>query len=105
METVLSDRMGDKVKFLREAQAAGYAVVFLWIRLSDPELCAARVAQRVARGGHDVPAEKLEARFARTVHNAVQALAFADIGAIIDNSSLDAPFHLIEWWEHGQRIK
>lgn len=32
METAFSDPGGDKVQFLRDAQAAGYGVVFLWIR-------------------------------------------------------------------------
>ena len=64
--------------------------------LSDSQLSAARVAQRVTHGGHDVSAEKLEARFERTGRNARQALAFVDVAAVIDNSSVDAPFRLVE---------
>lgn len=104
METVFSDPAGDKVQFLRDAQAAGYAVMLLWICLSGAQLSAARVAQRVAHGGHAVPTEKLEARFERTQRNANQALAFVDVAAVIDNSSVDAPFRLVQWWERGQCI-
>jgi len=101
METVFSDPAGDKVQFLRAAQGAGNSVVFLWMRLSDAQLSAARVSQRVARGGHDVPPEKLEVRFERTRRNAAGALTFVDVAAVIDNSSVDAPFQLLEWWERG----
>lgn len=105
METVFSDPAGDKVRFLRATQAAGYTVALFLIRLSDPQLSIARVAQRVARGGHDVPDEKLTARFERTRRNAAEALTFVDLAAVIDNSSFDAPFRLLEWWEGGQCVR
>lgn len=54
METVFSDPVGDKVQFLKDAQSAGYTVIGVFITLSDPALSAARVAQRVGRGSHDV---------------------------------------------------
>ena len=104
METVFSDPGGQKLQFLRAARASGYCVVFLWIRLSDAQLSAARVSQRVARGGHDVPQDKLAARFERTRRNAAEALGFVDIAAVIDNSSVDAPYRLEEWWEGGRRL-
>ena len=55
METVFSDPAGAKIAFLKRAQAAGYAVLLVFIGLDSPELSAARVAQRVEEGGHDIP--------------------------------------------------
>ena len=101
METVFSDPVGDKVQFLKDAQRAGYTVIGLFITLSDPALSIARVAQRVARRGHDVPDDKLKARFERTARNVQAALQFVDVGLLIDNSSTETPYRLQELWEHG----
>jgi predicted ABC-type ATPase len=101
METVFSDTAGSKLQFLREAQARGYTVVFLYFRLANAALSTARVMQRVARGGHDVPDEKLAARFVRTLKNAATALTFVDLGLVIDNSSAREPYRVVERWEAG----
>jgi predicted ABC-type ATPase len=102
METVFSDPVGDKVQFLKDAQAEGYTVIGVFIRLSDPALSLARVVQRLARGGHDVPDDKLESRFARTAQNIQAALRFVDVGLVLDNSSAEAPYRLVELWERGE---
>jgi predicted ABC-type ATPase len=101
METVFSDPAGDKVQFLKDAQTAGYAVIGIFITLSDPALSLARVVQRVGRGGHDVPDDKLQSRFERTARNIQAALQFVDVGLLIDNSSAKAPYRLVELWVHG----
>ena len=105
METVFSDPAGDKLHFLRDAQHAGYVLVLLFFRLSDPMLSSARVLQRVARGGHDVPDDKIVSRFERTRSNAAVALGFVDVGWVIDNSSAQAPYRLVERWERGLCIE
>jgi predicted ABC-type ATPase len=102
METVFSDPVGDKVQFLKDAQTAGYSVIGLFITLSDPALSIARVTQRVGRGGHDVPDDKLQTRFARTAQNIQAALKFVDVGLLIDNSSAETPYRLLEVWECGE---
>jgi predicted ABC-type ATPase len=102
METVFSDPVGDKVQFLKEAQSAGYCVIGVFITLSDPALSIARVAQRVDRGGHDVPDEKLQSRFERTARNIQAALRFVDVGLLIDNSSAETPYRLLQLWERGE---
>jgi predicted ABC-type ATPase len=102
METVFSDPVGDKVQFLQDAQTEGYAVIGVFITLSDPTLSIARVSQRVYRGGHDVPDNKLESRFARTAQNIRAALQVVDIGLVIDNSSVETPYRLVELREHRE---
>ncbi len=103
METVFSDPEGQKLRFLRDAQQAGYTVVFLSFRLASPALSVARVMQRLVRGGHDVPDEKLVTRFERTLRNTASALQFVDLGLVIDNSSTREPYRLVERWERGIR--
>ena len=60
-ETTLSSR--SFAPWLTDLKASGYAVhiVFLW--LSSAELALERVAERVALGGHDVPAVTVRAGF------------------------------------------
>jgi predicted ABC-type ATPase len=105
METVLSDTQRSKLGFFREAQAAGYQLLFIWIRLDSAALSQARVRQRALRGGHSVPDEKLVARFPRTRANAIEALKLADFGLVLDNSSADDPYRIVESWHAGRCIK
>lgn len=98
METVLSDTQGAKLAFFARAQAAGCFLIFIDIRLDDVQTSNARVWQRVLNGGHDVPDEKLHARFARTRQNASKALAMADAGLVFNNSDTESPFRLVEIW-------
>jgi predicted ABC-type ATPase len=101
METVLSDAQGAKLDFLKAAQLEGFFLIFIHITLADVEISIARVAQRVLNGGHDVPDEKLLARFPRTQVNAAKALAMADAGFVFDNSDPQCPYRLVETWERG----
>lgn len=57
------------VPFLQDAQAAGYLVHLAFISLINPELAKARVALRVRRGGHDIPAGDIERRYWRGLRN------------------------------------
>jgi predicted ABC-type ATPase len=58
-ETVLSDPVGAKISFLKDAELQGYNVVLCFIGISGPDVSEQRVAMRVAQGGHDVPSDKL----------------------------------------------
>ena len=62
-ETVFSDPVGAKLAFLKDTIEEGYSVVLCFIGISSPEISEERVAMRVSQGGHDVPSEKLAARF------------------------------------------
>lgn len=59
-ETTLSG--GYQKKFLRMAHDAGYTVIFSYVTLASPEQNVARVQQRVALGGHDVPEDVIRRR-------------------------------------------
>lgn len=100
-ETVLSDPVGEKVAFLRDAAAAGYNVVFCFIGLHGPELSEERVAMRVLQGGHDVPSEKLHARFPRTLQNLELAVSLLPHVHVFDNSDLAHPFRRMAVFQNG----
>ena len=101
-ETVLSDPVGAKVDFLAEAAAAEFDVQLIYIGIADAQLSAARVAARVRAGGHDVPLEKILARYARTLENLARAIARLPQVTLYDNSSFDEPFQFIAEFRSGE---
>jgi predicted ABC-type ATPase len=102
METVFSDPAGARLGFLRDARARGYRVAFVYIGLASVALSQARVIQRVAQGGHDVPDDRIRKRLRRSLANAKQALRFVDAAWILDNSDADHPFRLIATTRAGR---
>ncbi len=84
-ETTLAGRT--HAPFLREAQAAGYAVHLAYLWLSSVELAASRVAVRVRRGGHDVPRADIERRYWRGLRNCFDLYSpLANTWVLCDNS-------------------
>lgn len=83
-ETVLS--VPDKVEFIQRAKDAGFFVRFFFIATDTPYINVARIAQRVVEGGHTVPADKIVARYFRSIANGVEAARLADRGYFFDNS-------------------
>ena len=101
-ETVLSDPVGAKVALLKEAQASGYDVTLIFIGLANAELSARRVMARVQAGGHDVPRDKIIARYGRTLLNLERAIGLLPQVIIYDNSSADEPYRFLAEFRHGQ---
>ncbi len=103
-ETVLSDPVGDKVDMLAQYRDLGYTVVLFFIRIDDVNESMGRVAMRVARGGHDVPDEKLQSRFERTKANLGRAIDRLPHVVVYDNSDLSQPYQLVDIYKHGDRV-
>ena len=103
-ETVLSDTVGDKINFLRQAAKTGYDVTLVFIGLDSPESSIQRVGMRVAQGGHDVPEEKLQDRFERTLANLALALASLPKVVVFDNSDLRTPYEKLAAYHDGRAI-
>lgn len=83
-ETVFS--APDKVDFLARAKLQGYFVRVFFIGTRDPRINAARIADRVMRGGHSVPIEKIISRYAKSMANLAAAIQLADRVYVYDNS-------------------
>jgi len=83
-ETVMSHP--SKVEFFAEAAAMGFDTILYFVATSDPELNVLRVAQRVAMGGHDVPADRIVSRYHRTMAALPAALKVASRAFLFDNS-------------------
>jgi predicted ABC-type ATPase len=104
-ETVFSDPVGDKLKFLKEAVESGYAVALCFIGISGPEVSDERVSMRVSQGGHDVPSEKLVSRFPRTLANLRQAIRELPYVLVFDNDDLRTPYRQVALFENGRPVK
>jgi predicted ABC-type ATPase len=100
-ETVFSDPYGHKLDMLRAAVEAGYDVTLLYIGLTSARLSALRVDQRVLRGGHDVPRDRIASRYTRSLANLNQAIAFVPSVKLYDNSSADDPFQHVATFHDG----
>jgi len=66
-ETTLATR--SYVSLIKSAQEAGYKVTLLFIWLDSPEAAARRVADRVRKGGHNIPGNVIERRYYRGIYN------------------------------------
>jgi predicted ABC-type ATPase len=103
-ETVFSDPVGDKVRFLQDAARVGYTVVLCFIGLDSADTSEQRVAMRVLQGGHDVPADKLAARFDRTLVNLQRAIQGLPFVHVFDNSDLRHPFRKVAEFKDGRVV-
>ena len=103
-ETVFSDPVGDRLSFPEQAADAGYTVVLCFIGISSAEVSDQRVAMRVSQGGHDVPAEKLEARYPRVLANLSLAIRSLPHVLVYDNEDLRRPYRLAAAFENGKPV-
>lgn len=85
-ETTLSGR--SYIRVLEEIKQSGYQVdlFFLWVRSVD--LALARIADRVRRGGHDIPPGTVRRRFDRGLNNFFEIYKpLVDSWFLFDNSA------------------
>ncbi|PKM04700.1 MAG: hypothetical protein CVV16_04075 [Gammaproteobacteria bacterium HGW-Gammaproteobacteria-6] len=99
-ETVFSHP--SKIDFVAEAKARGYEVILVFVHLDNSMLNKARVSQRVAEGGHNVPEDKIETRLPRTLDNVKVAMALADQVHVLDNSRSDQPLRRMARIHNGR---
>ena len=99
-ETVFSHP--SKLNIIADAKARGYIVIVMHVGVDDPDLSVARVRGRTEEGGHDVPEEKIRARYDRGQPLIRQAVLRADRGMVFDNSKLNEPPRLVLAFASGR---
>lgn len=67
IETTLATK--SYVNLIQRAQAKGYSVKLLFLWLNSPELAMERVAERVAKGGHNIPKTIIKRRYIAGIKN------------------------------------
>jgi len=103
-ETVFSDPVGAKLQFLKDAETNGYTVLLIFIGIDGPETSEERVAMRVSKGGHDVPANKIAQRYGRTMKNLQKALIELSNIRVYDNSDLNRSYRLVASRDEGKNV-
>lgn len=87
-ETTLSAR--SFVPFLEESKLRGYTIRLIYFWLRSPELAIARVARRVASGGHAIPESDIRRRYDRSRRNLINLyLPLCDTWMVYDNSDYE----------------
>ena len=83
-ETVLSGP--DKIDFILKAKNLGYFIRIFFVCTDSPTINAARIANRVIQGGHDVPIPKIISRYSKSIANCAILSALVDRLYVYDNS-------------------
>jgi len=86
-ETVFSHP--SKLDEIRFAKENGYRVYLYFIATKNPLLNLERIGGRTAKGGHAVPAEKINDRYFRSLSNAHGAAQLCDKAFFFDNTVTD----------------
>lgn len=84
-ETVCSHP--SKIAEIKNAKKLGYKIYLYFISVTDPFINLERVKLRVKCGGHDVPKEKIQTRYFRTMENLYRVFLLADRAFLFDNST------------------
>ena len=92
-ETVLS--ADDKIDFIERAKEAGFFIRLFFVCTKSPAINASRIAQRVMKGGHDVPITKIISRYQKSILNCKYIATKVDRTYLYDNSIDDAEQQLL----------
>jgi len=57
------------LKYFKMFKEKGYKINIFFLWIPDPRLAIARIKDRVAQGGHDVPVKDIKRRFNRSIEN------------------------------------
>lgn len=101
-ETVFSHP--SKLDLLDVARASGFTVIVMHVGVDTPDLSVARVGTRVEEGGHNVPEDKIRARYTRSAPFIRAAVLKADRGMVFDNSKLNQPPTHCLTFENGRLV-
>ena len=83
-ETVFSHH--SKIQALAKAKEAGFRTYLYFVCADDAGINTARVSERYAQGGHNVPAEKIVSRYSRSLENMSMAIPYLSRAFFFDNS-------------------
>lgn len=98
-ETTLSGARTERT--IRRAKERGYTIRLYYIGLDTMEESLGRIANRVAKGGHDIPKEDVERRFQSRFADVLRILPYCDEARFFDN---DNGFVEVAEYRNGELI-
>lgn len=96
-ETTLSG--GYTRKLARRAKDAGYYIRLYYVGLDTAQESIQRIANRVRKGGHNIPTHDVEARFSRRFSDVEKVLPYCDEARFFDNEN---GFVLVAEYRNGE---
>lgn len=85
-ETTLSGQT--YISFFKEAKKRGYEIHLFFLWIPSVKLAIARIKDRVAKGGHNIPNPDVRRRFSRSINNFfILYLPLVDSWYLFDNSA------------------
>ena len=84
-EIVLSTERN--LNFLKKAKDKDYFIKCYFIMTNDVNINISRIEQRVAKGGHGVPVDKIRSRFKKSIDNLKELIKISDVCNVYDNSN------------------
>lgn len=85
IETTLATK--SYINLVHRAQNKGYRVHLIFFWLETPELAVQRVAERVSKGGHNIPTDVINRRYMAGISNLFKFfMSNVDLWMIYDNS-------------------
>lgn len=84
-ETTLSGQR--PVRAARQARQTGYTVRLYYVGISSEAEALRRIANRVAKGGHDIPAQDVHRRYAERYDALAAVLPYCDEATFFDNEN------------------
>lgn len=91
IETTLATK--SYANLVRRAQSMGYFVHLIFFWLESPELAINRVAERVSKGGHNIPQDVIRRRYVAGIANLFgRFMDEVDLWMIYDNSRTPRTF-------------
>jgi len=103
-ETTLSAK--SYISLIKVAREAGYEITLLYFWLSSPEFAMSRVAERVRKGGHNIPTDIIERRYYRGISNLLRLyIPACDNWIVIDNTDAVSQVIALGGTAMGKTIK
>ncbi|MBR5983635.1 MAG: zeta toxin family protein [Bacteroidales bacterium] len=102
-ETVLS--ADDKIEYIERAIKAGFFVRLFFVCTTSPTINASRIANRVMKGGHDVPISKIISRYQKSILNCKYIIGKVHRAYLYDNSVENADTTLLLRYAEGSIAK
>lgn len=102
-ETVFSHP--SKLDLIERARTIGFRVVLYHLNVETVEIALARVRWRAYQGGHDVPEDKIRARYARNQALIRDAALQVERALVYDSSRAYAPPRWLLTLRHGHVVE
>lgn len=99
-ETVLSTPRN--INLLRRAKDEGFFIKSVFVLTNNPKINILRVENRVEKGGHGVPRDKIKSRYYRSLKMLPLLVELSDICHVYDNSENNRCFFRIFKKKNGQ---